>query len=213
MPVRSLTPSTLREIASRLAAAMRTDATPEYRLGILKRLARRLGENGYPAFLKLMAIIAESDDEAAKKAIADAFVLALNRMDSPSGHLTSWGAPQGRAGGAPRRQLGPIEFLTAWYAQRTQLPQLDETRYVEVLALLIEICNRNADLRRLYAAKLSADSRNELEGAYTRVTCDALAAIAQAWTGDASPRDVAHAAVAHRATAQAVPRGWILRDL
>ena len=220
MTSHSHSPSELREAAARLAAVLHIEASTEYRLGVLKRLVRRLGDDGYPTFLKLVMIIAESDDEVAKKALSDAFVVALSRLDVPSGQLSSWGASrlgdrtatQERRPGA-RRQLGPIEFLTAWYAQRTQLPQLDEARYTEVLAALIELCNYNPDLRRLYAAKLVADSRNELEGAYTRVTCDALAAIAQAWTSEASPRDIANAAVAHRASAQSVPRGWILRDL
>jgi len=228
MSLRSYTPSNLREAAARLAGALRVEHSAEYRLGVLKRLARRLGDDAYPAFLKLLAVIAESDDDVAKAAIADALAIALRRMDLPSGQLTSWGAshlwdkniaeqprrPQEpRHSATPRRQLGPIEFLTAWYAQRTQLPQLDETRYTQVLTLLIELCNHNAELRRLYSAKLMADSRNELEGAYTRVTCDALAAIAQAWLSDASPQDVASAAVAHHALAQSVPRGWVLRDL
>jgi hypothetical protein len=221
-------PSNLRESAARLAAVLRAEPSAEYRLGVLKRLARRLGENAYPVFLKLLAVIAESDDEVAKQAIADSLVVALKRMDLPSGQLTSWGgshmwqkdAPvqagtfnETRQSNTPRRQLGPIEFLTAWYAQRTQLPQLDESRYAQVLTLLIELCNRNAELRRLYSAKLVADSRNELEGAYTRITCDALAAIAQAWMNEASPADIAHAATGHRALAPGVPRGWVLRDL
>ena len=222
MTSHSHSPSELREAAARLAAVLHIEGSTEYRLGVLKRLVRRLGDDGYPTFLKLVMIIAESDDEIAKKALSDAFVFALSRLDVPSGQLSSWGASrlgdrtatqERRPGTMPRRQLGPIEFLTAWYAQRTQLPQLDEARYTEVLAALIELCNYNPDLRRLYSAKLLADSRNELEGAYTRVTCDALAAIAQAWTEDAKPRDIAHAAIAHRAVAEVVPRGWILRDL
>lgn len=218
------TPSRLREVAARLAGALRSERSAEYRLAILKRLARRLGDGAYPVFLKLLSIIAESDDDVAKAAIADALVVALNRMDLPSGQIASWGGSNLRGGGetegnepasstSPRRQLGPIEFLTAWYAQRTQLPQLDEKHYAQTLALLIELCNHSAELRRLYPAKLDADSRSELEGAYTRVTRDALAAIAKSWSGDAAPADVARTVTAHEGDLQAIPRGWILRDL
>jgi hypothetical protein len=217
------TPTRLRETAARLAGALRSERSPEYRLAILKRLARRIGDGAYPVFLKLLSIIAESDDDVAKTAIADALVLALNRMDLPSGQITSWGGSNLRTGESegnepapstsPRRQLGPIEFLTAWYAQRTQLPQLDETHYAQTLSLLIELCNHSSELRRLYPAKLDADSRSELEGAYTRVTRDALAAIAKSWSGDAPPEEVARVATAHEAGVQAIPRGWILRDL
>ena len=220
-------PPRLREVAARLAGALRHQQSPEYRHAILKRVARRLGEHAYPVFLKLLSIIAESDDDQAKTAIADAFVVALNRMDLPSGQLTSWGGTNLRGGSdaeseepsaaspstTPRRQLGPIEFLTAWYAQRTQLPQLDEKHYAQTLSLLIELCNHSPELRRLYPAKLVADSRNELEGAYTRMTRDALAAIARTWSNDASPADVAKAVTTHEPDVQAIPRGWILRDL
>lgn len=217
------TPARLRETAARLAGALRSARSPEYRLAILKRLARRLGDGAYPVFLKLLSIIAESDDDVAKAAIAEALVLALNRMDLPSGHITSWGGsnlrggePEGSepvASTSPRRQLGPIEFLTAWYAQRTQLPQLDEKHYAQTLSLLIELCNHSPELSRLYPAKLDADSRSELEGAYTRVTRDTLAAIAKSWNADAAPAEVARSATAHEAGLQAIPRGWILRDL
>jgi len=219
------TPTHLREVAARLAGALHGERSVEYRLGLLKRLARRLGEDAYPVFLKLLSIIAESDDDVAKTAIADALVVALNRMDLPSGQLTSWGGSNLRSGGTetadgvppssttPRRQLGPIEFLTAWYAQRTQLPQLDEKHYTQTLSLLIELCNHSPELRRLYPAKLVADSRNELEGAYTRVTRDALATIAQAWSSDAAPAEIARKVAAHESGAQTIPRGWILRDL
>lgn len=220
-------PTTLRDAAARLAGALRAGNGAEYRLGLLKRVARRLGDDAYPVFLKLLSIIAESEDREAKAAIADALVMALNRMDLPSGQLTSWGGSHlrgGMHGGAaseesltgsttPRRQLGPIEFLTAWYAQRTQLPQLDEAQYTQVLTLLIELCNHSDELRRLYPAKLVADSRNELEGAYTRATRDALATIAKAWTGNASPSDIASQVIAHEGATQSIPRGWILRDL
>lgn len=217
------TPSRLRETAARLAGALRSERSPEYRLAILKRLARRIGDGAYPVFLKLLSIIAESDDDVAKTAVADALVLALNRMDLPSGQITSWGGSNLRTGESegsepapstsPRRQLGPIEFLTAWYAQRTQLPQLDEAQYTQVLTLLIELCNHSDELRRLYPAKLVADSRNELEGAYTRATRDALATIAKAWTGNASPSDIASQVITHEGSTQSIPRGWILRDL
>lgn len=213
------TPSRLREVASRLAGALHSERSAEYRLALLKRLARRLGEEAYPVFLKLLSIIAESDDDVAKTAIAEALVVAVNRMDLPSGQLTSWGGSnlRGEASGegatAPRRQLGPIEFLTAWYAQRTQLPQLDEHHYAQTLSLLIELCNHSEELRRLYPAKLVADSRNELEGAYTRVTREALATIAREWNGAASPSDIASKVVVHESGTQTIPRGWILRDL
>lgn len=219
---------TLLEAARRMAAALRAWPQGEQRLALLKRIVAHLGEDAYPAFLKLLLIAAESDDETTKRALADTLALALQRTDLPSGQLTSWGATRTwdgttpvRAGvfsaqylaATPHRQLGPIEYLTVWYCQRTQRPLLDETRYADALAKLIDLCNRSPQARKLYPAKLAADSRNELEGAFTRMTRDKLAAIAQAWTPEATPAQVAQAVAGAEARRERAPRGWILRDL
>ena len=90
----STTPPTaeqLRNAAGRLVAALGAHDDPEYRLAVLKRLSRRLGEDQYPMFLRLLGVVAESDDREAKRLLADTVATALRRADLPGGAL-SFGA-------------------------------------------------------------------------------------------------------------------------
>ncbi|QCO68626.2 hypothetical protein E5843_14145 [Luteimonas yindakuii] len=219
-------PTALRGAADRLVSALAAHADPEYRLTVLKRLARRLGEEQYPVFLRLLGVVAESDDVRAKRLLADTLATALRRMDLPGGALSSWGATRlpdtvtpfaasaltGQFFGAtPRRLLGPVEYLTVWHLQRTQRTPLGAEVFRDALAGLIELLNHSDDARTLYPQKLAADAGNELEGAYTRATRERLAAVAAAWKAGESPQAVAQAAL--DAVPEQAPGGWVVRDL
>lgn len=219
-------PAALRAGADRLVSALAAHSDPEYRLTVLKRLARRLGEERYPLFLRLLGVVAESDDTRAQRLLADTFGTALRRMDMPGGALSSWGAarlPGGSGpvsastfsgqffGTAPQRLLGPVEYLTVWHLQRTQRTTLGADTFRASLARMIALLNRSDDARALYPQKLAADAQNELEGAYTRVTRDRLAAIAAAWKAGRSPEEVADAALA--VGGGDTQRDWVVRDL
>lgn len=227
-PANRLDAETLQETARRLTGALKAWPDSEQRLALLKRMVSRLGDHGYPLFLKILLVVEEAEEAPPKQALADTLALALQRTDLPSGQLTSWGASQAWDGTTPvhagvfanqhlsetpHRQLGPIEFLTVWYCQRTQRPFLDESRYADALAKLISLCNRNDTARRLYPAKLAADSQNELEGAFTRLTRDKLSSIASAWKPDATPEQVAEAATGVKNARERAPQDWILHDL
>lgn len=216
----------LRAGADRLVAALAAHADPEYRLTVLKRLVRHLGEARYPLFLRLLGVVAESDDTHAKRLVADTFGTALRRMDLPGGALSSWGAtslPTSHAplaasaysgqffGATPQRMLGPVEYLTVWHLQRTQRTALGEASFVTSLARLVALLNHSEDARRLYPQKLGVDARNELEGAYTRSTRERLAAIAGAWHAGLVPEEVARSALQVQAPTH--PRDWVVREL
>lgn len=217
----------LRAAAERLVSALAAHSDPEYRLTVLKRLVRRLGEDRYPVFLGLLGVVAESDDQHAQRLLAGTFGTALRRMDLPGGALSSWGATRlpdspgsldasaftsGQFfGGAPRRLLGPVEYLTVWHLQRTQRTALTADTFRASLARMISLLNQNDDVRSLYPQKLAVDAQNELEGAYTRATRERLAAIAAAWKAGRPPLDIAQAALDARAGD--TPQGWVLRDL
>lgn len=220
------TAASLRAAADRLVAALAAHADPEYRLTVLKRVVRRLGEERYPVFLRLLGVVAESDDSHAQRLLAETFGTALRRMDLPSGALSSWGAARlpdttgpvdasafsGQFfGGTPRRMLGPVEYLTVWHLQRTQRTALSAETFRTSLSRLIALLNRSDDARTLYPQKLASDARSELEGAYTRATRERLAAIAVAWNAGLTPDQIAQAAL--DATASDAPHGWVLRDL
>ncbi|WP_407353242.1 hypothetical protein [Luteimonas sp. R10] len=219
-------PASLRAAADRLVSALAAHGDAEYRLTVLKRLARRLGEEHYPMFLRLLAVVAESDDDRAKRLLAETFGTALRRMDLPGGALSSWGATRlpdnvtpfsagalsGQFFGAtPRRLLGPVEYLTVWHLQRTQRTPLGAQAFRSALAHLIALLNHSEDARSLYPQKLAADAENELEGAYTRATRERLAAVAAAWKAGRSPDEVAQAAL--DAVPEQAPGGWVVRDL
>lgn len=216
----------LRAAAARLVAALAAHAEPEYRLSVLKRLARRLGEARYPVFLRILGVIAESDDLRAQRLLADTFGVALRRMDLPGGALSSWGAtglPDSKApvaastlsgnffGATPQRLLGPIEYLAVWHLQRTQRQLLDREAFVLATARMVALLNHSEDARRLYPQKLAVDAQNELEGAYTRTTRERLAAMAAAWQAGRSPEDVARAALGVAPDSRGGQ--WVVHDL
>ncbi|WP_024891908.1 hypothetical protein [Luteimonas huabeiensis] len=219
-------PPALRAAADRLVSALAAHDDPEYRLTVLKRLARRLGEEHYPVFLRLLNVVAESDDERAKRLLAGTIGTALRRMDLPGGALSSWGATRlpdnvtpfaasalsGQFFGAtPRRLLGPVEYLTVWHMQRTQRTPLGAQAFRDSLAHLIDLLDHSEEARALYPQKLAADAENELEGAYTRATRDRLAAVAAAWKAGKAPAEIAQAAL--DAVPEQAPGGWVVRDL
>ena len=218
-------PDALRTAADRLVSALAAHADPEYRLAVLKRLVRRLGEERYPLFLRIVGVVAESDDERAQRLLAETFGVALRRMDLPGGALSSWGAtglpdpgaPMAASalsghffGATPRRMLGPVEYLVVWHLQRTQRTALSADGFRASLARMVAMLNRSDEARMLYPQKLAADAQHELEGAYTRATRDRLAAIAAAWAAGEPPERVAEAAIDAPAT---TAHGWVVRDL
>lgn len=205
-----------REAAARLATAIAWTDDQEVKVALLRRLARQLGHIGYPGFLKLLLIIAESDDARAKRGLAETIAFSLNCQDVPGGQLTSWGASQiwssqqtlsaemlpGNAMGvAPRRQFGPIEYLTVWHGQRTQRPYLGEGLYRDALSRLIDLIDHSPEARRLYPVKIESDLAAGVEGAYTRRTRERLSTLAQAWRQGHDPETIAGLAVAAGAPA------------
>lgn len=216
--------------AGKLSAALIFNRNDDFRLALLKRVARKLGEDqGYPTFIKLLTTISESSDDNAKRAVAATMAIGLRRNDLPSGILTAWGASRmwqagtqisGALAGqlfgssAPSRSFGPIEYLTAWLAQGTQRIRLGDEVYAKTLCQLIELINFDADARLLYPRKLEADTQTELEGIYMRGTRDRLAAIALAWKEGMFAQDIASAALAAGSGNRgAIPSNWVLRDL
>lgn len=217
MPMATRSPAAaepLLEATRRLVAALQHEPSDERRLAMAKRVVRRLGDEAYPVFLKILLVVAESEDAAAKQSVADLLAAAAQRMDLPSGQLSAWGG-SGHGGTASRgRLLGPIEYLTAWYCQQTQRPMLEEPLYADALGKLLALFNLSPGLRKLYAAKLEADASNELEGTYTKDTRDTLKRIAQRWPDEAgTPEDVVRAAIGGELASEQIPAGWIVHRL
>lgn len=213
----------LLETTRRLVGALQQESSMELRLALAKRIVRQLGDDAYPVFLKMLLIVAESEDSAAKQCVADLLAAAAKRMDLPSGQLSAWGSSgRNAADTVPattgsinrRRLLGPIEYLTVWYCQQTQRPMLDRTLYADAMRKLLALFELNPQLRAFYASKLDAEVGTELEGTYTRNTRDILGRLAQRWQQTGStPEDVVQAAI-HGTTPDApLPPGWIVHQL
>ncbi|MGO4702960.1 hypothetical protein [Dyella sp. 2RAB6] len=208
----------LLETTRRLIGALQQEPSVELRLALAKRVVRQLGDEAYPVFLKILLIVAESEDTAAKQLVADLLAAAARRMDLPSGPLSAWGGSSGEGAGpgshTRRRLLGPIEYLTVWHCQQTQRPMLEETLYADAVRKLLTLFDFNPELRELYAGKLGCDAGGELEGTYTRDTRDILSRMAQRWRKpESTPDDVVRAALRGDAPSTPVPPGWIVHRL
>lgn len=215
----------LLETTRRLVDVLQQEPSSEMRLALARRLVRQLGDASYPVFLKILLILAESEDVAAKQMIAELLAAAAQRMDLPSGQLSAWGGSS-RPGGESvvpagssvqmtrKRLLDPIEYLTVWYCQQTQRPMLEESLYADALRKLIGLFGLSTSLRKLYADKLAADAGNELEGTFTRESRDILSRLAHSWQQPASTTEqVVQAALRGNAPTNPVPTGWIVHRL
>ncbi|GGX75423.1 hypothetical protein [Saccharospirillum salsuginis] len=194
--------------ASRLSVVLKQIESADIRIAVLKRLSERMDDPGYPGLIKLLMIVAESDDRDARRRLADTLGIALQRLDLPTGELTAWGSgsnwndlaiePGNRLNiqalsSTPVRRFGPIEYLVVWYCQKTQRPYLSQTAYLTAVRRLVELINHSEAARRLYPAKILSDLDHGREGNYSRRSRASLAGLARAWEEGRSPGEVAEA--------------------
>jgi len=214
------------EAAERLKAVFAHTSDEDVRSATLQELVRQLGGIGYPGFLKILLIVADSNDRWARRELARVLGGCLQRVDLPAGELTSWGAAsmwsgqesipaaelrgeQG-LGVGPRRRFGPLEYLTVWYCQRTQRPYLSESAYREAMESLIGLLNEDERARTLYPLKLENDLAAGLDGAYTQRVRMRLQALTRAWQQGRSPAAIVDAALDAQATTRASERNlWV----
>ena len=173
----------------------------EDRVALLAAVCEGLGDELYPAFLRVLWIIGRHGDHAACAAVARALVHALRTGRLPSGRRSAWGegaaSPGARGGGlaaapAPSaygrvRSLGPLEYLCAWHAQADPVRALSSTQFHLAARALMDLVAASPDARALYCDKLLADADDPLPGALTRQTREALRALATAWAAGAAP--------------------------
>ena len=217
------------QLARRMTLALGLRDEDDFRLAVLKRVARRLGTDDYPEFIRLLLTVACSHDLRAKRLVAHTLAIALQKMDLPSGQISSWGAsklnqPEHTVtasqlngyffSGAPQRRLGPLEYLTVWHLQRTQRDALGAQAYAFALSELIALINHNDDARHRYVDRLVNESQRQIEGAYTGTTRTALSRIAKLWREQTAPSTIASAiASADRNGPTNTPSDWIVRPL
>ena len=167
----------------------------EDRVALLATVCERLGEDLYPAFLRVLWTIGERGDHAACAAVARALVHALRTGRLPSGRRGAWGATAAMpsAGFGAPRSLGPLEYLCAWFAQAEPARALTAAQFHTAACAVMDLIATSDEARALYCEKLLADVEDPIAGALTRQTRHALRELATAWAAgvpalDASAR-------------------------
>jgi hypothetical protein len=164
-------------------------ATPEQRVRFMDRVCFSLGDQLYPAFLKLLCLVSDQGDETARRAVAQTLVHALSTGRMPSGRLHAWGghAVEGRSPGGHTRSLGPIEYLCAWHAQQSGPEPLPAAAFDTAAKAVVSLVSSDPQARALYCAKLRQDIDDPLGGSLTRSTRAGLSALVATWEAGGTP--------------------------
>jgi hypothetical protein len=185
----------------------------EDRVALLSAVCERLGDELYPAFLKLLWTIGQHGDHAACAAVARTLVHALRTGRLPSGRCGVWGAAVHEDASRvyrTTRSLGPIEFLCVWHAQAEPGQTLAAEHFHVAARAVMALVSSSPEARLLYCDKLLADADDPLSGALTRRTRCGLRALASAWGGGASPDDASACFLAALADAPTRLAGTLL---
>jgi hypothetical protein len=164
----------------------------EDRVALLVAVCDGLGDELYPAFLKVLWHIGRHGDHAARAAVARALVHALRTGRLPGGRRNAWGARAALDADSAygrTRSLGPLEYLCAWLAQDESEPALTARQFDAAARALMDLVSASRDARLLYCEKLLADVDDPIGGALTRQTREAIRALATAWAEGAASAD------------------------
>jgi hypothetical protein len=193
----------------------------EDRVALLAAVCEGLGDELYPAFLRVLWIIGQQGDHGARAAVAETLVHALRTGRLPSGRRSAWGASaslQSDAAYGRTRSLGPLEYLCAWHAQVESEPALTDAQFDAAARSLMDLIAASREARLLYCEKLLADVDDPIGGAMTRHTREALRALATAWAHGATSADACarflntlHTASAHTLSTLIAPPAYATR--
>jgi hypothetical protein len=155
-----------------------------------------LGDELYPAFLRVLCEIGRHGDHAARAAVARTLVLALRSGRLPSGRRAAWGSNLWAGGAVGGRSLGPLEYLCASAADRSHESALAARDFDLSAQSVMALVAADDEARQLYAAHLHARAADPLEGALPRAGRHAMQALAQAWLQGAAPAEASAAFLA-----------------
>jgi hypothetical protein len=165
----------------------------EERIALMTAVCEGLGDELYPAFLRVLWTIGLHGDHAARSAVARTLVHALRTGRLPSGRRSAWGASaplQAHAAYGRTRSLGPVEYLCAWHAQTEPARALTAAQFDIAARSLLDLISASREARLLYCEKLLADVDDPIGGAFARHTREAVRALAVAWSEGAASSDV-----------------------
>lgn len=160
------------------------------RVAVLVAVCEGLGDDLYPAFLRVLSIVGKNGEHAARAAVANGLVHALRTGRLPTGRRSAWGASgQADASFGSRRSLGPLEYLCAWHAQADAAEALSADQFYAAAGAVMDLIASSKEARLLYCEKLLADVNDPLGGALTRQTRESMRALATAWAEGATATD------------------------
>jgi hypothetical protein len=151
-------------------------------VGLMETVCTGLGDQLYPAFLRVLAEINQHGEFAARAAVAQTLAQALSQGRLPSGSRAAWGTA---ALGARRRSLGPIEYLCLAAWPRQGAAELTPAQFQTLASAVMELLDCAPDARRLYAGHLAAVADDPLDGTLPREVRAALRELAEGWQGRA----------------------------
>lgn len=164
----------------------------EDRVALLVTVCDGLGDDLYPAFLRLLWSVGRFGDHAARAAVADTLVHALRTGRLPSGRRPAWGADAASLAATTyrhSRSLGPLEYLCAWHVQAAPERALTSEQFHTAALSVMDLIATSPEARVLYCEKLLADVDDPIAGALTRQTRHALRELVLAWTSGAPSMD------------------------
>jgi hypothetical protein len=147
-------------------------------IALMEAVCTGLGDQLYPAFLRVLAEINGRGEYAARAAVAQTLVQALSQGRLPNGSRAAWGAHQP---GALRRSLGPIEYLCLAAWPRQGAAELPPEHFQTLASALMDLLDCAPDARNLYADHLAAVADDPLDGTLPREVRTALRDLSQRW--------------------------------
>lgn len=147
-------------------------------VALMEAVCLGLGDQLYPAFLRVLAEVNLRGEFAARAAVAQTLTQALCQGRLPSGSRAAWGSGQP---GAQRRSLGPIEYLCLATWPRGPQPELLPEQFQTLAGAVMDLLDCDPEARRLYADHLAAVADDPLDGTMPREVRPALRALAQSW--------------------------------
>jgi hypothetical protein len=163
------------------------------RIVLMEMVCDGLGDELYPAFLKILCMVGKNGDQESKQLITETLVQALLTGRLPSGTMTAWGAKTATSSNplfGQTRTLGPIEYVFTWYAQPSSRVPLPIQGFHQAASELLELISSNPKAKQLYCTKLSADIEDPLDGSLARTTRTAIGSFVKAWEANKSSEEV-----------------------
>jgi hypothetical protein len=154
----------------------------------MEKVCFGLGDELYPAFLRILCIIGQHGDQEARRLVTEALVQSLLTGRLPSGKLSAWGSsrfnPNDLLG--KTASLGPVEYLLIWYAQSSAITPLPIQSFQQAALDLLSLISSNPKAKLLYCKKLRSDIELPLDGALSSKSKLAIGQFVNAWERDTS---------------------------